>query len=212
MGPGAKPSDLDVFLSEAKILLGPAFHTSHSTLPVGIGFQTFPADLKVASQTIQTYKPCAVWIFVPRDGQKELDNWSKKVREVSPETKIGSVGDALKAVRSVQAPDVLVIQGIDAGGHGLAKGAGIVSLLPEVADELGDLNIPLIARGGIADGHGVAAALSLGAAGVVMGTRFLAAKETNVSKGYQGDVLRIKDCGQNTLRTTLYDESAGRTD
>lgn len=216
MGPGAKPSDLDSFLSDAKNLLGPSFHSSHDTLPVGIGFQTFSADLSVASQTIQKHKPCAVWLFAPRDGQRELDTWSRRVRDVSPGTKIwiqvGSVSDAVKAARSTSPPDVLVLQGNDAGGHGLAKGAGIISLLPETADELRDSYIPLIAAGGIADGRGVAAALSLGAVGAVMGTRFLAAKEAKVSKGYQDDVLRIKDGGQNTVRTTLYDELAGRTD
>ena len=216
MGPGAKASDLDILLSEAKSLLGTSFPTHKNLLPVGIGFQTFAADLSLASQAIQKHKPCAVWLFVPRDGQKELDDWSEMIREVSPETKVwiqvGSVSQAVQAARSASPPDVLVVQGIDAGGHGLARAAGIISLLPEVADELGDLDIPLIAAGGIADGRGVAAALSLGAVGVTMGTRFLAAKEAKISKGYQGDVLRIRDGGQNTVRTTLYDELAGRTD
>lgn len=216
MGPGVKPSDLDAILSEAKMLLGTSIPSRNDVLPIGIGFQTFSADLSLASQAIQKHRPCAVWLFAPRDGQRELDEWSRKVRYVSPGTKIwiqvGSVSDAVKAARSSSPPDVLVLQGSDAGGHGLAKGAGIISLLPEVADELGESSIPLIAAGGIADGRGVAAALSLGAAGAVMGTRFLAAKEANVSTGYQGDVLRIKDGGQNTVRTTLYDELAGRTD
>lgn len=216
MGPGAKPTDLDALLSEAKTLLGTSVQSRNNLLPIGIGFQTFSADLSLASQAIQKHKPCAVWLFVPRDGQKELDEWSLKIREVSPGTKVwiqvGSVSDAVKAARSSAPPDVLVLQGVDAGGHALDKGASIISLLPEVADELGESNIPLIAAGGIADGRGVAAALSLGAAGAAMGTRFLAAKEAKVSKGYQGDVLRSKDGGQNTVRTTLYDELAGRTD
>jgi nitronate monooxygenase len=107
---------------------------------------------------------------------------------------------------------VLVLQGSDAGGHGLARGAGIISLVPEAIDALRDTNIPLMAAGGIVDGRGVAAALSLGAAGVVMGTRFLASKEAKISKGYQDDVLRTTDGGQNTVRTKLYDELAGRAD
>ena len=216
MGPGTKPLELDMFLSEAKSLLASSVPTSNNLLPVGIGFQTFSADLSLARQAIQTHKPCAVWLFVPRDGQRELDIWSEMIRKASPETKVwiqvGNVSQAVQAARSAQPPDVLVIQGIDAGGHGLAKGAGIISLLPEVADALGDLNIPLIAAGGIAEGRGVAAALSLGAMGVAMGTRFLAATEAKISKGYQGDVLRTRDGGQNTVRTTLYDELAGRTD
>ena len=65
--------------------------------------------------------------------------------------------------------DVLVAQGSEAGGLG-----GFVStmvLVPQVVDLAGD--VPVVAAGGIADGRGMAAALALGAAGVVMGTRFL---------------------------------------
>ena len=128
---------------------------------------------------------------------------------------MGSVSDAVKAARSKIPPDVLVLQGIDAGGHGLARAASIVSLVPEVADALAELDlvkdIPIVAAGGIADGRGVAAALGLGAMGAVMGTRFLAAEEAKVARGYQADVVRTTDGGQNTVRTTLYDELAGRT-
>ncbi|KAG0651546.1 2-nitropropane dioxygenase [Hyphodiscus hymeniophilus] len=217
MGPGAKASDLDSCLSEAKSLLDTtSIPTVNNLLPVGIGFQTFAADLTLAGQAIQKHKPCAVWLFVPREGQKELDAWSSMIKGASPETKVwiqvGSVSQAVQAAGSAFPPDVLVVQGIDAGGHGLAKGAGVISLLPEVLDELGDFDIPIIAAGGITDGRGVAAALSLGAVGVAMGTRFLAANEAKISKGYQGDVLSTRDGGQNTVRTTLYDHLAGRTD
>src|SRR5437763_563577 len=78
-------------------------------------------------------------------------------------------------------PDVLVMQGLDAGGHGWEKGAGVISLVPEAVDALeenGFAHIHVLAAGGIVDGRGVAAALALGAEGVVMGTRFLGALET----------------------------------
>jgi nitronate monooxygenase len=214
LGPGAKPSDLDGLLAETKKLLN--HHSSFSPLPLGLGFQTFNSDLSIASSAIKKYIPAAVWLFAPKNGQEELDTWSRRIRFVSPKTQIwiqvGSVTDAVNAAGSEEPPDVLVLQGIDAGGHGLAKGAGIVSLLPEVADALNESNIPLIAAGGIADGRGAAAVLSLGAVGAVMGTRFLASEEASVSKGYKNDVVRTSDGGQNTVRTTLYDELAGRTD
>jgi nitronate monooxygenase len=213
IGPGAKPTDLDIALSEARQLFS---SSSSSVLRIGIGIQTFDANLTIASQAIQKHKPCAVWLFAPRDGQVELDVWSENIRKVSPETQIwiqvGSVTDALKAARSSSPPDVLVLQGSDAGGHGLVQGAGIISLLPEAADKLKDMEIPLIAAGGIVDGRGISAALSLGAVGAVMGTRFLASNEAKIPKGYQDDVLRTNDGGQNTIRTKLYDELAGRTD
>jgi len=217
IGPGAKPADLDGFLSESRRLLEASPSITHGSMqPIGIGIQTFDADISIASQAIQKHKPSAVWLFAPRDGQSELDDWIASIKKASSETQIwiqvGSVADATKAARAASPPDVLVLQGSDAGGHGLARGAGIISLLPEAADALRDTSIPLIAAGGIVDGRGVAAALSIGAAGAVMGTRFLASKEAKISKGYQEDVLRTVDGGQNTVRTKLYDELAGRAD
>jgi nitronate monooxygenase len=208
---------LENFLSESHRLLEASPSISHGlTQPIGLGIQTFDADIAVASQAIQKYKPSAVWLFAPRDGQLELDVWIASIKKASSETQIwiqvGSVADAIKAAHAPSPPDVLVLQGSDAGGHGLARGAGIISLLPEAVDALRDTNIPLMAAGGIVDGRGFAAALSLGAAGVVMGTRFLASKEAKISKGYQDDVLRTTDGGQNTVRTKLYDELAGRAD
>lgn len=103
-------------------------------------------------------------------------------------------------------------QGIDAGGHGYEKGAGIISLLPEVIDaldEAGNGHIPVVAAGGIADGRAAAAALTLGAQGVVMGTRFLSAFETNVHPEYRKAILAAKDGGQCTVRSKLFDELRG---
>jgi nitronate monooxygenase len=217
IGPGAKPTDLENFLSESRRLLEASPSISDDpTQPIGIGIQTFDADISIASEAIQKHKPSAVWLFAPRDGQSELDIWIASIKKASSDTQIwiqvGSIGDAVKAARAPSPPDVLVLQGSDAGGHGLARGAGIISLLPEAVDALRDTNIPLMAAGGIVDGRGVAAALSLGAAGVVMGTRFPASQEAKISKGYQDDVLRTTDGGQNTIRTKLYDELAGRAD
>jgi nitronate monooxygenase len=94
----------------------------------------------------------------------------------------------------------------------LTKGASIITLLPEVADALdacGCSDIPLVATGGLADSRGVAAALTLGAAAVAMGTRFLASKEANINPGYQRHVIEGKDGGQNTVRTQLYNHLRG---
>ena len=118
---------------------------------------------------------------------------------------------AVELARSCN-PDVFVIQGSDAGGHGLVKSCSIISLLPECADCLekeGFGHIPLIGAGGIVDGRGVAAALTLGADGVCLGTRFLASPEAIISKGYQEAVLNAKDGGVSTARTSLYDRLRG---
>lgn len=71
--------------------------------------------------------------------------------------------------------DVIIVQGAEAGGQGLSGGASTMVLVPQVVDAVAP--IPVVAAGGIADGRGMAAALALGAAGVNVGTRFLASEE-----------------------------------
>ena len=223
IGPLSDPRKLSDALSSAKEILDESSSSvlrsqpSAHVLPIGVGFQTWDGDISAAAKAISIHQPAAAWLFAPRHGQSELDSWAQRIREASPKTQIwmqiGSVGDALTAARSDQAPDVLVVQGQDAGGHGLSKGAGIVTLLPEVADALESSEkgalIPLIAAGGIADGRGVAAALTLGASGVAMGTRFLASEEAQIAKGYRDEVVRAKDGGQGTVKTQLYNHLRG---
>jgi nitronate monooxygenase len=81
--------------------------------------------------------------------------------------------------------DVLVAQGREAGGH--MGPLPLLSLLPEVVARAGGR--PVLAAGGIVDGRGLAAALSLGAAGVLMGTRFLATPECPTSQIHKRAIL-----------------------
>jgi nitronate monooxygenase len=225
IGPGIKTSDTASALDQVRgLLVSPSIPASLQTtttskdasfvLPVGVGFQTWNDDLKLAISAIENYKPCAAWLFAPRNGQEEFDSWTQKIREISPKTQIwiqvGTVREAVQAAKSRSAPDVLVVQGAEAGGHGReSDGIGLITLLPEVADALRETRISLVAAGGISDGRGVAAALCLGAAGIAMGTRFLAATEARISKGYQNEVVRAQDGGVSTTRTTLYNKLRG---
>jgi nitronate monooxygenase len=84
--------------------------------------------------------------------------------------------------------------------------------VPEATDVLkreGLGEIPLLASGGIVDGRGAAAALALGAQGVVMGTRFLAAEEVLLHPAYQAAILEAQDGGQVTRRSKLFDQLHG---
>lgn len=187
-----------------------------------MGFLLWGADLANTLEVLAQYKPAAAWFFAPR-ALPDMVTWTRRVREATQgATKIwiqvGNVENAVEVVRECR-PDVLVVQGSDAGGHGLEKGAGIVSLFPEVADALdaefgsGDGGLPLlVAAGGVSEGRGVAASVVLGAAGVVMGTRYLAAHEANLSKGYREEVLRAADGGQTTVRSGVYDILRGTID
>ena len=217
IGPGVKPESTAVDLDTAKRLVADAGISNQqfgSVLPVGVGFQIWNGDLEVSASTISQTPPAAVWLFAPRNGQPDVDVWTKRLREASPETQIwlqiGTLREALDAVRSASPPAVLVVQGAEAGGHGrTSDGIGFITLLPEIADATRSSGIPLIAAGGVADGRGVVAALGVGAAGVAMGTRFLAAREARISKGYQDEVVRATDGGANTVRTHLYNHLRG---
>jgi enoyl-[acyl-carrier protein] reductase II len=96
----------------------------------------------------------------------------------------GKVRHAIAAVAS--GCDFVVAQGTEAGGH-----TGLVAtmpLVPQVVDAVGD-KVPVVAAGGLFDGRGLAAALSLGADGVWIGTRFIATFEAQAVKGYKEALL-----------------------
>lgn len=221
IGPGAKPEDTAADLSTIQELLDntttgalSAYAQSQSKLPVGIGFQVWDGDLTTATRIVQRYNPCAAWLFAPKNGQKELDEWTYSLRHVSPGIQIwlqiGTVQESIDAAESAHPPDVLVVQGAEAGGHGRANdGMGLMSLFPEISDQCNGSNIALVAAGGIADGRGIAAALALGASGVAMGTRFLASTEARISKGYQQEIVRARDGASCTTRTLLYNHLRG---
>ncbi|KAI4138772.1 MAG: hypothetical protein L6R39_006617 [Caloplaca ligustica] len=219
IGAGTDVHDLEAHLREASQLItqAPIEGASASTLPIGVGFINWGADLRTATRAIERYKPAAVWFFAPHRNE-DLVQWTQAMREATQEVtniwiQVGTVRDALEVARLCH-PDVIVMQGSDAGGHGLERGAGLISLLPETADALraaGFGHIPLAAAGGIVEGRGVAACLALGAAGVVMGTRFLASSEASIAKGYQDAVLRAKDGGISTVRSKVYDILRGTT-
>jgi enoyl-[acyl-carrier protein] reductase II len=92
-----------------------------------------------------------------------------------------TVGQAREAAE--RGVDVVIAQGSEAGGQGMAAGVGTMSLVPQVVDAVAP--VPVLAAGGIADGRGLAAALALGAAGANVGTRFLASEEAAVDETWK---------------------------
>ena len=86
--------------------------------------------------------------------------------------------------------DAVVGEGVEAGGHNGIDEITTFALIPQLVDAL---NIPVIAAGGIADGRGILAALSLGADGVQMGTRFAATIESSAHPNYKKKLVDAKD-------------------
>ena len=99
--------------------------------------------------------------------------------------------------------DILVAQGSEAGGHGARRAT--MTLVPEVADLIASQrpDTLLLAAGGIADGRGLAAALMLGADGVLVGSRFWASREALVARQHHAAALAAS--GDQTVRQTATD-------
>jgi NAD(P)H-dependent flavin oxidoreductase YrpB (nitropropane dioxygenase family) len=129
---------------------------------------------------------------------------------------IPSVG-AAKHARKVAnwGADAVIVQGGEGGGH--TGPVATTLLLPSVLDALKDNSIPVIAAGGFFDGRGLAAALSYGAAGVAMGTRFLLTSDSTVPDSVKQQYLesaldgtvvstRVDGMPHRVLRTGLVEK------
>jgi len=99
--------------------------------------------------------------------------------------------------------DIVVAQGAEAGGHGALRGT--FTFVPEAADFIATHSPEtlLLAAGGVADGRGLAAALMLGADGVLVGTRLWASSEALVKERHHASILTSN--GDDTLRTRVPD-------
>lgn len=226
IGAGSDVSTMEAEFEKVKQLQASAQVLREVTdvLPVGVGFLLWAGEklLLEALPLIVKYKPAAVWLFAPNE-LDQFTQWTKEIRKATGgKTKIwiqiGTVAEAVEVTKACH-PDVLVVQGQDAGGHGLQTAAGLVPLLPEVDDAVTaacathKVEKPVLtASGGIMDGRGAAAAIALGAAGVSLGTRYLVAPESKIAKGYRDAVIAASDGGVNTKRGKLYDHLRGTRD
>ncbi len=101
---------------------------------------------------------------------------------------VSSVKFALKAQEA--GVDAVVAEGFEAGGHNGREESTTFTLIPMVKQEL---DIPLIAAGGIATGKGMLAALILGADGVQMGSRFAASIESSAHQNFKDTIVKVRD-------------------
>jgi len=111
---------------------------------------------------------------------------------------VGSVAEAQRA--EAAGIDLVILQGIEAGGHVRAT----QSLWPMLAEALDVVGVPIVAAGGIASPRAMAAALAAGAAGVRMGTRFVASAESDFHRDYK--VLLVEAEGDATIYTERFRE------
>src|SRR5438876_1072809 len=109
------------------------------------------------------------------------------------------VGSNAEAVTAAEAGcDLIVAQGIEAGGHIRGK-IGLLVLLEQVLDSV---HVPVLAAGGIGSGRAMAAALAAGAAGVRVGTRFIVAEEAEAHPQYQKALIYAEP--EDTVVTEVF--------
>jgi nitronate monooxygenase len=167
--------------------------------PWGVGFLAWSADVSVVEQALAR-RPAAVMLSF---GDPRL--FIEPIRSAGAALII-QVTDLDEARQAVEVgADVVVAQGSEAGGHGGSPGRSTFSFVPVVADLAAPA--PVLAAGGIADGRGVAAALALGAAGALIGTRFQASLETLAHPATTKAILEGR--GEDTERSTILDIARG---
>jgi nitronate monooxygenase len=104
--------------------------------------------------------------------------------------------------------DIIVAEGCEAGGHSGYRGT--FTLVPEAANYLAKHSPEtiLVAAGGVGDGRGLAAALMLGAEGVLVGTRFIASKESEAPEGFRRAIIGAD--GDSTIKSHSVDVARKR--
>ncbi|MFD9905738.1 NAD(P)H-dependent flavin oxidoreductase [Streptomyces sp. NPDC059063] len=167
--------------------------------PWGVGFLTWGIDARAVERAL-AYRPAAVMLSFGDPGP-----FAERIRR-SDALLIVQVTDLDEARRAVDAgADIIVAQGTESGGHGARHGRSTLPFVPLVVDLAAP--VPVLAAGGIADGRGVAAALALGAAGALIGTRFQATAEALVDPSISKAIVEGR--GQDTERNGVLDIARG---
>jgi nitronate monooxygenase len=167
--------------------------------PWGVGFQSWAIDPSVVEYALG-FEPRAVMLSFgdPRP-------FAGIIRE-SAATLIIQVTDLDEARQAIdEGADLIVAQGTEAGGHGARRGWSTLAFVPAVVDLVAP--VPVLAAGGIADGRGVAAALTLGACGALVGTRFLATAEALADPDAKKAI--VDGGGEETERSSVLDIARG---
>lgn len=169
----------------------------------GVGFITWALDR--APQALEAaLKHSPYCVFLSFGGPKA---YAKKIHDAG--SKLICQVQSLRHVEQAldAGVDAIVAQGTEAGGHGATRST--LPFVPEVADYLAKRapKTLLLAGGGIADGRGLAAALMLGADGVLVGTRFWASAEALTPKAMTDRAVHAT--GDDTVRTKAIDALRG---
>ncbi|MCC6473448.1 MAG: nitronate monooxygenase [Burkholderiales bacterium] len=168
--------------------------------PYGLNFLLFLIDEKCFEAALAARPPVIAFAW-PR-GDQALEPYIERAHGAGAKVTF-MVSDVAGARRAAEAgADVIVAQGSEGGGH--VGWMGSIALTPIVVDAVAPL--PVLSAGGFADGRGLAAALALGASGVLFGTRFLASEESPLHRNFKQAI--VASDGHDTLLTEIPDIAA----
>lgn len=158
--------------------------------PFGVNvFMAAPEPLQAELPVLLEEKPAVVYADILQNLSADLCNmFFKPLKEAGIKiiVKASTLADAITAEKC--GADVVIAKGWEGGGHVTPEST--MTLLPQVARTL---SVPVVGSGGIADGSGMAAAISLGADGIEMGTAFLCAKECTIHDNAKKAILAQHD-------------------
>lgn len=176
-----------------------AFGIDSDSIPVGVGLAPFSAE---AAELLSEFKPAVVTFHFGLPSAEllaRLKTWGPKI--IASATTVDEA-QWLEA----HGVDAVIAQGLEAGGHrgiflsdDLTTQVGTMALVPQV---LRKVQVPVIAAGGIADSKGVAAAMTLGAAGVQVGTAYLLCPEATTSAVHRAALK--SEAARHTAVTNLF--------
>jgi len=189
------------YLKPEQVRAGAAAIRELSNKPFALNFLVFDIDEDAFAAALALH-PAVVALAWPRRDQ-DLRPYIDQAHRAGAKVTfmVSGVPDAVRAREA--GADVVIAQGTEGGGH--VGWQTTMTLVPMVVDAVAP--IPVLAAGGIADGRGLAAALSLGADGVLLGTRFLASRESPLHPNFKQAILDSD--GHDTLLSEIPDVAAG---
>jgi NAD(P)H-dependent flavin oxidoreductase YrpB (nitropropane dioxygenase family) len=170
--------------------------------PYGINHLLFQIQEDMFAVTLRARPTVAAFAWARKD--QNLRDYFQRARDAGCKV-MYMAGEVPEAVRAAEAgADVIVAQGTEAGGHVVWMAS--LPLVPMIVKAVTPL--PVLSAGGIADGRGLAAALALGADGVLLGTRFMATPEAPIHPNFKQAI--VKSNGHDTVLTEIPDLASQR--
>jgi len=170
--------------------------------PFGVNHLLFQIQEDMLRVTLRARPTVAAFAWARKD--QDLREYFQRAHDAGSKV-MHMAGEAPEAVRAAEAgADVLIAQGTEAGGHvGWMASLPLVSMMVKAVAPL-----PVLCAGGIGDGRGLAAALALGAEGVLLGTRFMATPEAPIHANFKQSI--VNSDGHDTVLTEIPDLASQR--